>query len=148
MAQERPRLPALRAAAQGGCVNRAIPVTRANDFSALAATEAAPAGIGEVRLSQRIGYLVLVLIGLALAAGFGHFWFAPGRLPHDFSNGEDVADLVLFCESAERGQVRAGEDSVTQRRGLPGMTIPATPAWETSTSCRYSSGMARGSFSG
>jgi hypothetical protein len=46
-------------------------------------------------------------------------------LPDNFQ-----AELV---EPAERGQVRAGEGSVTQRRGLPGMTIPAAPAWETST---------------
>jgi cellulose synthase (UDP-forming) len=77
-------------------VNRAVPATRANDFNALAAIETAPAAMAKVRLSQRIGYIVLMLIGLAFAAGFGHFWFAPGRLPHDFSKGKDAADLVLF----------------------------------------------------
>jgi cellulose synthase (UDP-forming) len=37
-----------------------------------------------------------VLVGLGLAACFGHFWFAPTRLPHNFSKRNDVADLVLF----------------------------------------------------
>jgi len=66
--------------------------TRAEDFSAFGITAIAP-----VRLSQRIGYAVLVLIGLAIAAGFGHFWFAQARLPHDFSRRDDVADVLLFC---------------------------------------------------
>lgn len=66
--------------------------TRAQNFSASGLTAIAP-----VRLSQRIGYAVLVLVGLAFAVGFGHFWFAPGRLPHNFSRHDDVADLVLFC---------------------------------------------------
>jgi cellulose synthase (UDP-forming) len=56
-----------------------------------------PADIAPVRRSQRVGYLILVVIGLAFAAGFGHFWFAPGRLPHDFSKHDDVADLILFA---------------------------------------------------
>jgi cellulose synthase (UDP-forming) len=77
-------------------VNRGVAPTRANDFREILASETAPTGTAQVRLSQRIGYIVLVLIGLALAVGFGHFWFAPGRLPHDFSKRKDVADLLLF----------------------------------------------------
>lgn len=54
------------------------------------------AEIAPVRRGQRIGYILLVLIGLALAAGFGHYWFAPARLPHDFSKRDDVGDLIMF----------------------------------------------------
>jgi cellulose synthase (UDP-forming) len=79
--------------AQGGLlVDPGTATTRANDFSPFGLTPIAP-----VRLSQRLGYVVFVLVGLALAAGFAHFWFAPGRLPHNFSRRNDVADLALFC---------------------------------------------------
>jgi cellulose synthase/poly-beta-1,6-N-acetylglucosamine synthase-like glycosyltransferase len=52
---------------------------------------------GVVRFHQRVGYWLLVLIGLGLAAGFARFWFSPARLPHDFGRRIDAADLVLFA---------------------------------------------------
>jgi cellulose synthase (UDP-forming) len=52
--------------------------------------------IAPVRLRHRIGYAFMATIGLALAVGFGYFWFEPSRLPHDFGSRTDVGDLVLF----------------------------------------------------
>jgi cellulose synthase (UDP-forming) len=53
--------------------------------------------IAPVRVRHRIGYVFMAAIGLALAVGFGYFWFEPSRLPHDFGSRTDAADLILFC---------------------------------------------------
>jgi cellulose synthase (UDP-forming) len=41
--------------------------------------------------------MLLLAVGLALAARFAVFWFSPARLPRDFGSGLDAGDIVLFA---------------------------------------------------
>jgi cellulose synthase (UDP-forming) len=48
-------------------------------------------------LRERLIYLVLVVIGFALAIRFGYFWFSLDRMPKDFGSHLNAGDIALFA---------------------------------------------------